>query len=164
VAVDTVACQILGINPAHIRYLNWATAKGLGCADEVRIEIDGPPIASLCMPVMTNIDHINAVLEGHAKVVATVPCSGCIGAAVTALHLAVFRFGKEPSDLSGLTVTVGPLPQEMHGGLVYQVSHGPEWPDGAGPCQPHQPPTIDAIWDGIARLLRFGQDVGMRHF
>ena len=164
VAVDAVACQLLGVNPAHIRYLNWAAEKGLGRADPAAIEYDGPAIASLRMPVMTNVDHINAVLEGHARVVATVPCSGCIGAAVTALHLAVFRFGKEPSDLHGLTVAVGPLPQGMRDGLVYQVSHGPEWPDGTNPCRPHQPPTIDAIWDGIARILQRGDDIGLRHF
>jgi uncharacterized protein (DUF362 family) len=164
VAIDWAACQIMGINPAHVRYLNWATEKGLGHATQETIEVDGPPIASLRRPFKTNVEHINELLAGHARLVVTTPCSGCIGAAVTALHLGIFRFGKKPEDFEGLTVAVGPLPEKTYAGPVYQTSHGPDWPDGPVPCQPYHPPSIDQIWDGITQILGRHEDVGLRHF
>jgi hypothetical protein len=164
VAVDSVACQIMGINPTHLRYLQWAADKGLGRSALSDIQVDGPSIESLQKHFKTNVEHINEILNGQAKVTVTVPCSGCIGAAVTALHLAVFRFGKQPKDLMGLTVAVGALPEESLDEMTFQVSHGAGWQSGERACPPHLPPTIDQIWNGIARMFQRSEDIGLRHF
>lgn len=164
VAVDWVATQILDVNPAHVRYLNWAAERGLGQATGETIEVDGPPIASLRQHFKTNVEHINEILAGLGRLVVTAACSGCIGAAVTALHLGIFRFGKKPEDFDGLTVAIGPLAEAATSGPVYQVSHDSNWPGGLSPCQPHHPPSIDEIWDGITHVLGQYEDVGLRHF
>jgi uncharacterized protein (DUF362 family) len=47
IAADRVALETMGINPDWLGYLNYSGQVGLGCYDLSKIDVVGPPIASV---------------------------------------------------------------------------------------------------------------------
>lgn len=47
VAADTIACMVMGINPATIGHITYADAQGIGVGDPTRIRVVGKPVSSV---------------------------------------------------------------------------------------------------------------------
>ena len=102
VAIDTVGAQILGINPALIRYLQWAAEKGLGTNNMERIEILGTPIADAYRQDGASVvDFANARMQ-HIHILNYGACTGCLKLASQA-----YRYDKTGMP-SAITLVMGP--------------------------------------------------------
>ena len=87
-AVDSVCCRIMHINPQEIKHLKLAYENGLGKIKPDEIEIVGEKLEDV-MP--EHFDKPPATIEGispyeNIKVVAGGPCSNCIATLASYLH------------------------------------------------------------------------------
>jgi uncharacterized protein (DUF362 family) len=102
VAIDTVGAHILGINPALIRYLQWAAGKGLGTNNMEHIEILGIPITDAYhQDGASAVDFANARMQ-HTHILDYGACTGCLKLASQA-----YRYDKTGLP-STITIVMGP--------------------------------------------------------
>ena len=116
VAIDTVGATVLGINPAHIRYLQWAAGKSLGTNNMEQIEILGTPIADAYhQDGASVVDFANARMQ-HIHILNYGACTGCLKLASQA-----YRYDKAGLS-STITLVMGPNATQSQ--VTCQHSHG----------------------------------------
>jgi len=153
VAVDCIGSMIMDVDPATIRHIHWAAEKGLGTDRLDEIAVTGVPLANVRRHLQTNLEHINALLDGQARLLAADDaCNGCIGVAVTALHLGIFRFGHTAADFRGLTLCIGDVPG-MDGERTLWVSDHVRSAVPGERFVPGDPPTVTAVWQAVCRIM-----------
>ena len=108
VAVDTIGCAVMGIDPEEVATNRIAVQAGLGCGDLTGIKVKGTPIKKIKRnfkrPVISSVGvfkNVN-VIEGGA-------CCGCLSALRHTLDK--LRYEKKLDKLAPITVYVGiPMP------------------------------------------------------
>jgi len=156
VAADTIGAMLMGIDPAGIRHIAWAAARGLGTNRLDEIAVEGLPVRAVARPFQTNLGHLNELLAGQAAVLAGANCNGCIGATVTAMHIGYFRFGHKPSDFAGLKVCIGDVAGITDDARTLWVSDHVRSPVPPERFVPGDPPTVTAVWQAVCRLMGLG--------
>ena len=111
VAVDAVACRILGIEPLSLPFLRAASEAGLGCAREEEIEIRGEPLAAwtgrrFSVPARNLADRVPPALWRVARslfigkpvidAAACVACGECVASCPTSPKSLAQEPGKVP--------------------------------------------------------------------
>jgi len=104
VAVDTVAAKVIGVDPKTLRYLTWATERGLGTSDLSQINVVGMSIEEAYRRnTVTSVDRVNRMYK-KIKIVNGEACTGCFGRIATAL----FRKYSEEDLNKDLHIVMGP--------------------------------------------------------
>ena len=119
VAVDSVACRVMGFKPEKIKHIAKAAEIGVGTLET---EVVGVPVKEVCRK-FKNPEFKFEEFKG-VKIHLGSPCSGCLGAVAIGL-LRLKREGELEEvvkRLGGLNVYLGPharpKPQEKHKNLV----------------------------------------------
>jgi predicted metal-binding protein len=76
-ALDTVATEAMGMDPAHVDYLCLAAQSGLGCADMHSIDIVGVPLEEIRRPFKQVSLSEGDYDQYGIKVIRQGACSGC---------------------------------------------------------------------------------------
>ncbi len=80
VAVDTVACEIMGFTLDEVGYVRKAGEAGLGCADLDAIEIEGMAVQDARRPFKRSEIDSELLAEYGIELYACDACSGCANA------------------------------------------------------------------------------------
>jgi len=78
VAVDSVSAKVIGVEPETLRFLEWASDRGLGVSDLNEIEVSGVPTSEAYAKTTTMTEYVNR-FNKHVKVIDEGSCSGCFG-------------------------------------------------------------------------------------
>ncbi len=84
VAVDVVACDLMGIDPATVQHLSLAAKRGLGPATPAEVEVLGDDLAGLRRP-FRRPDWLDFALPA-VELLEAGACSGCAGGIRQALR------------------------------------------------------------------------------
>lgn len=109
VAVDAVACRIMGIEPEKVRHIRLAFEQKLGKILPEEIEIIGQRIESICRPFKTEIQQVSQ----SYKNISIIEGSGCSGCAVTSRLALSFFSPEELSEWETITIITGEISSEQ---------------------------------------------------
>jgi len=145
VAIDAVACELMGIEPSQCRLIRFCVERGVGEADLGRIEVVGERVADHRRRFKLPYEAIQEAFP-DLTVCSEGACSGC--------GLNLFR-AMEIADSLGQqikcrTVVIGPdVSTEEQTLLVGQCTKA-GW--GQAPHVPGCPPTVDAIREAMTGI------------
>lgn len=160
VSVDAVCARIMGLNPADIRHLEYASLAGLGTIDKNEIEVTGESVEAVkpdlyeCPP--QKIEKLSPY--ENIKIINGNPCSNCIASLASYLHgyidkkiieratsnIEILIGGKARSSGTGREIAIGNCLKKYHGKLPFVSG-----------C----PPPSDAYLELIDRGLKGNFDI-----
>jgi len=115
VAADTVAANVMGIDPVEIEYIQLAAEQGLGCADISQIKVVGLSIEEVKRPFKRIQLDFEAYRKKGVEIYEAGACSGCRHVVETLISENKLGLFKGYTLIFGQTVKV---PKEIKGKLL----------------------------------------------
>lgn len=145
VAADTVAANVMGIDPVEIEYIQLAAEQGLGCADISQIEVVGLSIDQVKRPFKRIQLDFEAYRKKGIQIYEAGACSGCRHVIEALLVDSENKLGL----LKGWTLIFGQtvkVPREVKGKLLCFGLCTKKYKDQGGyipGCPPHPFDVLD---------------------
>lgn len=118
VAVDTVGCMVMGVDPSMVAYLTLATERGLGTAARQEIRILGENLQAVKQQFTQAPSNAEAFKSqfSQVEIVDGAACSGCV--ATLYLSLKQAREKGLLDKWKGTTFAIGPKAEPVEGRRV----------------------------------------------
>ena len=103
VAVDSVGCRVIGLDPQEVRHIRLAYERKMGRMLPEEIEVMGRSVESVLCPLKTEIPEAAEVHEN----ITVIEGKGCSGCTVTNRMALSFYSAKDADRLGRVTLVVG---------------------------------------------------------
>lgn len=153
VAVDAVACRVVGFDPHDVKHLVYAMEHGLGSLDMEDVEIKGEPIERVRFDLeKPSFEFHEFDTYENLEIVQKGACSSCVGALYSALKICHGR--GELQRLPKTTFVLGPLTEPPAGkGEKIIIGRCLQKFRERGNYVPGCPPLVIQIRDELRELI-----------
>jgi len=145
VALDAVACDLMGIDPAQVRLIRFCAERGIGEMDLEKIQVVGEDPAAHRRKFQLPYEAIAETFP-DLHICTENACSGCAMNLFRALDIAN-SLGQE---ITCEAVVIGPRVEMAEQALFVGHCTREAWDDG--PHVPGCPPTVDAIRQALTGI------------
>jgi len=118
VAVDTVGCALMGIDPAEVETITLGARAGLGMGDLTRIDITGEELKQLKFRVQLPQEQLKLSFPALEIIGAEKSCSGCL---LPLLHSLLLIQQRQIKADRPLTIYLGEKPEILKQGTTLLV-------------------------------------------